>query len=72
MIAAWKLDLNGILHIFAVRPALCTWLSLIITLQTELVMNTHITVSDIRQDVSKIREEIGGKHYSVRAISIHQ
>jgi hypothetical protein len=30
-------------------------------------MNTHVTVSDIRDDVSKIREEIGGQ---VRSVSV--
>ena len=30
-------------------------------------MNTHVTVSDIRDDVSKIREDIGGQ---VRSVSV--
>jgi len=42
-------------------------LSLNAPFQTELAMNTHVTVSDIRHDVSKIREEIGGQVRSVSA-----
>ena len=41
--------------------------SLIIPSQTELVMNVHVTVSDIHHDVSKIREEIGNQIHSVSA-----
>jgi hypothetical protein len=66
-IAAWKLDLNRILHVFNVCPVLSAWLSLTINFQTELAVNTHVAVSDIRNDVSKIREEIGGQVRSVSA-----
>ena len=73
-IAAWKLDLNRILHVFNVRSAVFTQLSLTVPLQTELAINTHVTVSEmhhnvsgIRSDVSKIREEIGGNVRSVSA-----
>ena len=73
-IAAWKLDLNRILHVFNVRSVIFTQLSLTIPFQTELAMNTHMTVSEmhhnvswIRSDVSRIREEIGG---NIRAVSV--
>ena len=33
-------------------------------------MNTHVTVYEIRNDVSKIREEIGGQAHSVSASRI--
>ena len=59
-IAGWKLDLGRILQIFNVRPVVFTRSSLTVTFQTELAMNTHVAVSDIRHDLSKIREEIGG------------
>ena len=59
-ITTWGSDLNRILHIFNVRSVVFTWLSLIVPFQTELAMNTHVTVSGIRHDVSKIREEISG------------
>ena len=54
MLAGWKLDLNRILHIFNVRSVVSTWTLLIIPFQTELVMNVHVAVSGIRQDVSKM------------------
>ena len=31
-------------------------------------MNAHVTISDIRHDVSKIREEIGGQLHSVSRV----
>ena len=71
-IGGWKLDLNRILHVFNVRSVGFTWLSLTVPFQTELAINTHVTVSDIhhdvsgiRRDVSEIREEIGGQTRSV-------
>lgn len=49
-IAAWKSELDRILNIF----------------NTELAINTHVTVSDIRNDVSKIWEEVGGRVRSMQ------
>ena len=73
-IAAWKLDLNRILHVFNVRSIIFTRLSLTFPSQTELAMNTHVTVSDVHHDVSgirhnmsKIQEEISGQARSVGA-----
>ena len=51
-IAAWRLDLNRILHIFNVRPAAFVWSSLTGRSQTELAINTNVVVSDIRHDVT--------------------
>ena len=73
------MDLNRILHVFNVRSVRFTLLSLTVSFQTELAINTHVTVSDvhrdvsgishdvsgIRSDVSKIQEEIGGQARSV-------
>ncbi|KAF9641987.1 hypothetical protein BDM02DRAFT_3273625 [Thelephora ganbajun] len=42
VIAAWKSDLNKILHVF----------------NTELAVSAHVMVASIRDDVSRIREEI--------------
>ena len=61
MIAGWKLDLNKILHIFSVRPADCTRLSLIVLFQAELATGTHMEVSDLH------RKSIGNQHPSVSA-----
>ena len=58
-IAAWKSDLTRILILFNVRSLICLWRLLTARSQTELAVTTHVTVSDIRQDISKIREEIG-------------
>ena len=60
-IAGWKLDLGRTLQVFNVRSVDFTWSSLIVPPQTELAVNTHVAVSDIRHDVSKIREEIGSQ-----------
>ena len=60
MIAAWKVDLNRILHVFNVRLDIVTWISLIVPFQTELVMNITMTVSSIHNNVLKIQEEISG------------
>ena len=34
-------------------------------------MNTNVTVSDIREDVSKMRREIGGQFRSVSGCRVH-
>ena len=65
MVAGWKSDLNRVLQVFNVRSVASTWLSLTVPFQTELAVNTNVTVSDIHRDVSKIREEIGGQVRSV-------
>jgi len=54
VIAGWK---SRLLHVFDVSSALLfchRWLS---PSQTELAMNTHTIVADMRQDVLKIRED---------------
>ncbi|KAF9650784.1 hypothetical protein BDM02DRAFT_3185107 [Thelephora ganbajun] len=50
MIAAWKSELNRILLVF----------------NTELAVNTYVIVTDIRRDVSRIREEIGDRVHSAQ------
>ena len=60
-IAGWKSDLGRILQVFNVRSVNFAWSLLIVSPQTELAMNTHVAVYDIRHDVSKIREEIGSQ-----------
>ena len=79
-IAGWKSVLNRILHIFNVGSVAPPPEKLLTApSQTELIMGTHVAVSDIhatvsethavvsdiRHDVSKIREEIGGHDRSV-------
>ena len=70
-IATWKSDLNRILHVFNVRPVLFTLASLIPHFQTELALNTHVTVSGMRHDLSKlVRGEVGVQVRSVSASHI--
>ena len=67
IIASWKAELNRILLVFNVRSIVLAWSSLTVSFQTELVVNIHVAVSDIRHDVSKIREESSGQVRSVSA-----
>jgi hypothetical protein len=69
-IVGWKSELNRILHVFNVRSVAFARPSLIVLFQTELIMNIHVNVSDIRDDVSKIREGIGGQVQLVSASCI--
>ena len=48
-IVTWKLDLNRILHVFNVCSIVAAWLLLTDHSQTELAINTHVLVSDVRQ-----------------------
>ena len=50
-IGGWKLDLNRILHVFNVRSVVSVRLLLTLHFQTELAINTHVTVSEIHHDV---------------------
>ena len=53
-IATWRLDLNRILLVFNVRPIVLLRPLLNTHLQTELAINTHVTVSGIRHEVTNI------------------
>ena len=48
-IAAWRLELHQILHVFNVCPVTLSPTSLTIRFQTELAINTHIAVSEIHR-----------------------
>ena len=59
MIAAWRSDLDRILHVFEVRSILHSPPRLLtVHLQTELVLHTHIAVSDVRGLVSDIHRAV--------------
>jgi hypothetical protein len=47
------------------------WPPLSVLFQAELAMNIHVNVSDMRGDVSRIREEISGQVQSVSALKLH-
>ena len=72
-IAAWRLDLNRILHVFNVRLIISSPPLLILLFQTELAINTHVTVSDTRTIVSEIHRTIvnnqEGTNGSSRSVS---
>lgn len=62
-IAAWKSDLNRILHVFNVRPTISIRLLLTTKFQTELLMNvhhdvanTHTMVYDIHRNMLRYQE----------------
>ena len=55
-IAAWRSELDRIVHVFEVRSTVQSLLTLLIVhLQTELAIQTHVAVTDIREDVGDIR-----------------
>jgi hypothetical protein len=51
-ITGWKSDLSKILLVFNVRFVVFVWLLLTVHSQTELAINTHVAVSDIRHGVA--------------------
>jgi hypothetical protein len=66
-IAGWKWKLRDLLQLFTVCPVVFTWSSLIVLFQAEVVVNTHVNLSDMRDDVSKIQEGISGQVRQVSA-----
>jgi len=67
-IAAWKLDLNSILHVFNVRSMTSVRQPLTRYPQTELVINTHITVSETHATVSETHATVSETHAIVSEI----
>ena len=68
-IAAWRSDLDRILHIFEVRSVVDSLPTLLtVHLQTELALHTHIAVSDTHEIVSDIREGFVNTHELVSDI----
>ena len=82
VIAAWKLDLNRILHVFNVCSIVSLRLLLTVRVQTELainthgvvsdvhrgVVNTHAMVSELRRDLLESQERIDDQHQLVSNI----
>jgi methyl-accepting chemotaxis protein len=64
-IAAWRLDLNRILHVFNVRFITLSLSLLIICFQTELAINTHIVVADVRRDVANTHNIVSDVQHNV-------
>ena len=68
MIAAWKSDLNGILHTFNVCSVGSLPLLLTPTFQTELAVNTNAMVLEIHRNVVTGQAGTSGQHRSVSAV----
>ena len=64
-INAWRSDLNRILHVFNVRSVVFVWSLLTFHSQTELVINTHVMVTDIQYDVANTRTVVSELHHNV-------
>ena len=67
-IAAWRLDLNGILQVFNVCPIIHARLFLTARLQTELAVTTHVVVSDIHRNMLKGPEGADNQQQSVSGV----
>ena len=68
-IATWRLDLNRILHVFNVCGVTSARPPLTAQFQTELAINTNVTVSDVQRDVlntqtivSDVRHDVTNAH----------
>ena len=64
-IAAWRLDLNRILHIFNVRSITSVWPWLTAHFQTELAINTNVVVSDVHRGVANTYTVVSDVHQGV-------
>jgi len=64
-IAAWKLELTRILHVFNVRLDIFAWLLLIVPFQTELAINAHMMLADVHRTVLTGQESTEHQHHSV-------
>ena len=68
-ITGWKSDLIRILQVFNVRCIFSAWLLLTLHSQTELVINTHVTVSDthaiVSENVTSTRTMVSEIHRTV-------
>ena len=72
VIAAWKQDLNRILHVFNVCSGGHAWRSLTAIFQTELAINTHTLVADIHRNALAGQEGPVGGRLPVRTASCSQ
>ena len=64
-IAAWRVNLNRILLVFNVGSAVSWWLLFTVHPQTELAINTHVTVLDIHHDVVDTHAIVSDVHHDV-------
>jgi len=64
-ITAWNSDLNRILHVFNVSLVTPVWLSLTAHSQTELTMNTYVTVSDVHRGIVNTHTMVSDIHHNM-------
>jgi len=64
-IAAWRLDLNRILHVFNVRSVASARSLLTVHPQTELAINTNVAISDVRHKVVNTHTVVSNTHVIV-------
>ena len=67
-IAGWKSDLTKVLLIFNVSSLVFVWLSLTVYSQTELAINTNVTVATTHTIVSDVRNDVAITHAIVSDI----
>jgi tetratricopeptide (TPR) repeat protein len=65
LIAAWKLDLNRILHVFNVRYVVIVLLLLTVHVQTELAISTHGIVTDVHHSVVNTNTMVSEMHHNM-------
>ena len=65
MMTAWRSALDRILHVFNVRSVVSVWLLLTLYSQTELVRNTHVTVSGIHHEAMNAPTTVSELHRNV-------
>jgi methyl-accepting chemotaxis protein len=61
-IAAWGSDLVRILQVFNVCSVVSVWLLLTQYSQTELAINTHVTVSNTHSIISELGQNVTSTH----------
>ena len=67
-IVSWKMDLNRVLLVFNVCPIVMGRPALTVHSQTELELNTYVTVSDVRDGVTKTHTVVANTHTVVSEV----
>jgi len=69
-ITAWKLNLDGVLHIFNVCSVTFVWRLLTFRFQTELWMNPRAAISDTHQDAANKHTIVSNFHRDTSDIEV--
>ena len=65
MVSAWKSDLNRLLHVINVSGVSLLSRRLHVPFKTELIINAHTILADVRHNVSKICGDAEGHSRAV-------